>query len=295
VEILNLIDYFVCPDCLSVGLDVGLRLQNNSVVCPNCSRVFYFKKYFIDLLPKKPRKKFGFPVRSIFKNYYFDQFKISPDQVFVKPKSWGIYENLPLGYRVFLDEEKAILENHYSPFSYLRESFCDVSASNGFFAFSAAKYYKNIFFCDINLEYLNYGMRLSRSLGIKNVFFVRCDMFSFPFRRGKLNAAICTDTFVYYGVKNDLSVIEKIFSSVSKGGVLLFDIHYRRFYVRAKWIYEYSKDDVRFLKCKFNKIKTIGLGRVPTFFTPTRYLFKLFSKLLFFLPPIRLLCILRKV
>ncbi len=281
---------FICPDCSSSKKEWDLKVKNDKeIFCPNCNRKFYMNDSFIDLLPTKPTR-LGSKVMSIYKEYYIAQFGVKPHKQFKDPVAWGEQRYIPKGDAIFLDEEGKLVRNNYSRG---REVYCDISGSQGNLAFEASNHFRNVYLCDINLEYLQMAMGKAKKLNIKNIIFVRSDYFSVPFRKSSIDTCVSTDSFLYYGVDSDIRVIKSIFERLTDKGILLFDLHNRKFYSPASRIIEYTRREYELLKKIFKNIIFVPLGRVPTIFTKNHFLFKLTS-CLSFMPPIRYFCILEK-
>ncbi len=287
MKISNHIDNLICPDCSSQDDEHGLTYKNSQIFCSNCKRNFIFDNGIIDLLPSRPQK-ISNNVKRVFSDYYKKQFKISANASFRDASAWGEIKDLSKGYQLYLKVEQELI---YKNYSIDRNIFCDLSGSQGYFSLNASKHFKTVFFCDINLEYLHYAKKLFKGNGITNVIFIRLDYLQLPFKSKTLDTVLSTDSLIYYGYESDKKVIQSAKSKLKSGGKFIFDLHSKKFYAPAKRIFEYSKMNIQELKQTFKNLNVLPLGRVPTILHPTKLLFDITSYL-FFLPPVRYLCIL---
>lgn len=285
----DFINYFCCPDCHTTDRNVRLKQVNGQVVCSKCRRIFLTRDNYIDLLPIKPST---IPKKTHvkFSDYYYEQFKTDPKSVYNEPSAWGEFSKLPRGYQIFLKEEQKIISDNYPKGN---NTFCDLSGSQGFFGFIASRYFKTVFFCDINLEYLQHAQRVANKNNIKNIVFIRSDYLNLPFINSTIDAVLSTDSLIYYGMKSDMKVIGSVYKKLKKGGRFIFDLHSKKIYAPAKRIYEYSWSDIKKITKKYKNMKVYMLGRVPTILHPYRTLFYFFSHFRF-LPALRYVCILEK-
>lgn len=281
----DVLQYLACPDCAK-----ELKFVGGNVVCTGCNRRFYHKGNLIDLLPRKPLKLESVHSKKARRMYYLDQYRKAANEIYQNPVAWGRDEDYRKGHKIFIEEEERFFHKLYEG---KKTVLCDLSASAGFYTIRASKVFKYILHCDINLEHLQYAQKKAGSSKISNMLFVRSDYFRLPLKDGVIDTFICTDSFQYYGRDHDLKVINRVYKKLSKGGKFIFDLHYKRFYGRSKYNFEYSKQDISFIKEKYKETRVYPMGRVPTFFHPSRWIFRL-STLFFWLPPLRYVCVIAK-
>lgn len=274
----------LCPDCSG-----GLIKVARKITCEKCKRIFYSDGNFIDLLPTKPLTILN-PYSKKAVTYYHAQYKLPSDKNFKNFKVWGVYDNSTRDYKVFLNQERKIFEKYYSQ---KKKVFCDLSAASGYYTMRASHDFEIVLHLDINLEYLKYAQKKAKKKDLTNLFFIRADYFNLPIKNEVVDTMICTDSFEYYGLKNDIKIVKKAYKKISKGGRFIFDLHNKKFYYPDKYIFEYGRPEIEILKKELSGIEILSFGRVPTLFHPNNFLFNLFS-ILSFLPAIRYIAIVRK-
>lgn len=274
-KILNIL---VCPDC------EGKLVFNKkfTITCGDCERKFYSESNFVDLLPKKP-KEIANPYSKGAVKYYLKQFRTDPKKIYRKFNVWGTYETSRRGYKVFLENELKVFEKFYPK---QREIFCDISAASGFYTFNAAKKFDIVLHLDINMQYLRFAMKKALEKKVDNIVFIRSDYFSLPIKHKALDTLLCTDSLEYYGLENDIKIMERALNTLKTKGRFILDLHNRKFYYPDPKIFEYGKKELIILKKRFRNIQVIPFGRVPTLLHPSQFLFDISSKLSF-MPPVR--------
>lgn len=102
--------------------------------------------------------------------------------------------------------------------------FCDIAAGAGHYTLAYAPAFQSVLHCDISVENLGYAVRKAAQLGIRNIFFLRIDYFSPPFRHS-LDRIICCDTLIR-GEKHEGVLLKAIRRSLKPEGNAVVDFHH---------------------------------------------------------------------
>jgi len=285
--------YICCPQCKANG---SIRKYHNAkdiLICVKCGYKIRSKAEgrLIDLLPKDP-PSLNFCYSDKIRNYYFHQYSIN--FLTAEPKTgWGGLSNFK-GYNIFLLKEREIIEKSIMAISG-KKLLIDLSGGNGFYSFYFAKYFDLVFHCDISASAIKQAYKESVINGISNIYFIRCDFRTLPFRFQIASCILLIDSLEYYGIDDDINTISSVLPLLSQEASFIFDIHPKRWFQKSK-IFHYSCHHRSHLLNMISKdyhIITKAIGHWPIKFTPTNFLWQI-SNLCFLLPPLRVLYIICK-
>jgi SAM-dependent methyltransferase len=206
----------------------SLRFASNALHCPSCARHFpVHSDNLAEILPLRPR---AFPA-SANPTYYRDYVRAF-DQVYRNDPTtlaWGAEEAVSESWarkrrRQVAAVERLITEENRSEENRNTNSIlCDVAAGAGYYSFAYAPLFRLVIHCDLSVENLSYAWRRARSLGIRNIVFLRTDYFALPFHRA-LDCVICLDTLIR-GASHDSALLASIARSLKTGGSAVVDFH----------------------------------------------------------------------
>lgn len=274
----------ICPDDKR-----DLILNDSSLVCPNCQRIFEIKGNFIDLRPKL-KKVFEFSDQ-IEINYdaYYDSLLTNKQK---KEDVFGVISNsVPQGFvRETISNIKKYIKN--------TDIVCDIAAGSGDYSIPLAKECKIMLHCDLDLEGIKISQKRAEFKNIKNIFFLAADYFSLPFKNKKIDLAYTIDV-IERGKKHDKFLLEQIIKIVRNEGLILFDYHTaeRKKITRQspEKIGTYSKKEINELLKNFSlkRINSIGTGYLPQLRNWKNLEYKIFNTVLKFckIPSARILLI----
>jgi SAM-dependent methyltransferase len=101
--------------------------------------------------------------------------------------------------------------------------FCDIAAGAGHYTLAYAPAFRTLLHCDLSVENLSYAARKAARLGIRNIFFLRIDYFSPPFRHS-LDRVICCDTLIR-GERHEEALLKVIRRALKPEGSAVVDFH----------------------------------------------------------------------
>jgi len=171
----------------SIGLfcpDDGhpLEYKGDYLNCLMCGREFpVFGGDIIELLPKEPTVIKG-TVDQTYIRDYLNEFK-RPFQWNKYALAWGAPEQRPLAW---VEKRRRQVRWALSLILAQKEAdkrvFCDLSAGAAYYTLEYSRYFWQVLHCDLSVNSLNYACFKARSLGIRNVVFLRIDYLNPPFR-----------------------------------------------------------------------------------------------------------------
>jgi SAM-dependent methyltransferase len=209
-----------CPDD-----GMPLVCTPSDIECQECGRHFPVSEDgVVELLPRKPADI----ARTIKGNKpYWEEYErefrrpYGQDQGAV---AWGAPEiSNSRWLRKRLRQVSAARPLIVEPGLSNEQILCDVAAGAGNYTFSYAPFFKTVLHCDLSVDNLNYAVHKARRIGIQNVFFLRIDYFSPPFRES-IDRIICFDTLIR-GEEHEILLLESIRKSLRTRGRALVDFH----------------------------------------------------------------------
>lgn len=85
----------------------------------------------------------------------------------------------------------------------------------------ASKYGSRVVSFDISLGALRRGCRMKNHFGIDKIDFVNADLHHLPFREGLFDGAIATQSFSYYSLEEQKTIIKNLFPFLKENGLFL--------------------------------------------------------------------------
>lgn len=209
--------YLVCPDDSRELLDRAEGLE-----CVHCHRWFPFDGEVIHLLPKGPLNLPPDAASADYIEFYRRQFlRLSPSP---DPVAWGAPEVLrsrDLGRK--RRHVQWVLQLLSPETDVEGQVFCDLSSGAGYYTFEAARVFRLVLHCDLDIDSLAYASRKAKERGVKNIAFLRIDYLQPPFA-STIDRMICLDTLVR-GKGHERLLLESIRKSLAPGGWALVDFH----------------------------------------------------------------------
>jgi SAM-dependent methyltransferase len=101
--------------------------------------------------------------------------------------------------------------------------FCDIAAGAGHYTLAYAPAFQSVLHCDLSVENLSYAAKKAARFGIRNIFFLRIDYFSPPFRHS-LDRVICCDTLIR-GERHEGMLLKAIRRALKPEGSAVVDFH----------------------------------------------------------------------
>ena len=234
----------------------------------NKSGTFKYKIYddnFIELLPKKP---YTVNIQSSWihdNSFYHGQLNKLIDFSIDTSDARGQIDDLPEGYQVFIKNELKLIKEEVKNKN--KHIAIDISAWVWTYTFELAKKYDLVIHFDLWDKSLVYAYNKAKKLGINNILFVRWDWFKFPFQENIADLIISIDSFIYYDIKDDIKVINDMYSLLNNKWIIFADFHHSKPFFHNKKIHEYTNNEILYLKdnVKWKDKKIIKFCSIPTF------------------------------
>lgn len=272
------IDLLKCPNSWE-----DLYISWNFLVSKSWSYKYpLLDENFVELLPNRPYNVHIESSRVSDNNFYHQQLKSPIDLSILTDNAWWIINNLSVWHKKFviyeLDHIKKIakwLKN--------RKICIDISWWCGTHTFELAKNFDLVIHFDLWDQSLNYAYHQAKKLWIDNILFVRWDFFNLPFKNCIADMIISIDTFIYYGVKDDIKVLENCQNIITQEGIVMADFHHKKPFGNNPKIHEYSKQEIKYLQNHFKNSILKRFCNVPAELLKYGLLYKL-KKIFFYSP-----------
>lgn len=242
-----------------------LSIEWRSLV--NKWKSFKYKIYdgnFVELLSDMPYNVNIKSSRIKDNSFYINQINQWINLSIDVSDAWGKIENLPLWHRFFIKKEMELI---YEQTKNKRKHIAiDISAWVWTYTFELAKQYDLVIHFDLRDKSLVYAYNKSKELWIDNILFVRWDWFNLPFQKNIADLIISIDSFIYYGIKDDIKVIDDMYSLLNDKWIIFADFHHSKPFFHNKKIHEYTNKEIVYLKnnVKWKDKKIIKFCSIPT-------------------------------
>jgi len=205
--------------------DDGRRLShaNGELQCGACERCFpVHGENLIEILPRRPQE-----LPPSISSDYREGYKWAFDQKYQDDEealAWGAEESMARSWSMKRRRQVEFVRPLVTEGTKPGDSVvCDIAAGAGYYTLAYAQLFRLVVHCDLSVDNLSYARRKARSLGIRNVFFVRADYFAPPFRNS-LERLLCMDTLIRGEVHESL-LLASITKSLTADGFALVDFH----------------------------------------------------------------------
>lgn len=214
----DVINMLCCPD------DGGsLSYTHGELRCGACERRFPIHgENLIEILPRG-QQELPSSISSQYREGYrrvFDQDYQDDEQSL----AWGAEEcvtrSWSLKRRRQVEFVRPLVTEGTTPGNSV---LCDIAAGAGYYTLAYAQMFQLVLHCDLSPDNLNYARCKARSMGIRNVFFVRADYFALPFRNS-LDRLLCMDTLIR-GEAHESLLLASIARSLNADGFAVVDFH----------------------------------------------------------------------
>ena len=207
-----------CPD------DEGaLSLTYGGLRCDTCERHFpVHGGNLVEMLPKTPWEL----TPSVSSEYQESYAKAFHQKYYDDPRSlaWAAEERVPRTWSLMRRRQVEFVRPLITQGNRRGHAvLCDVSAGAGYYTLAYADLFRMTLHCDLSVDNLSYARRKAHSLGIRNIFFVRMDYFTPPFRNS-LDCLLCMDTLIH-GEAHESRLLATITNSLSADGFAIVDFH----------------------------------------------------------------------
>lgn len=234
----------------------------------NKSGTFKYKIYddnFIEILPERP---YQVDIKSSWikdNSFYYGQLNKKINSSLDTSDAWGQFEKFPLWYQIFIKKEIDLIYKYSKNTS--KHIAIDISAWVWTYTFELAKQYDLVIHFDLRDKSLVYAQNKAKELWIDNILFVRWDWFNFPFQENIADLIISIDSFIYYDIKDDIMVINNMYSLLNDKWIIFSDFHHSKPFFHNKKIHEYTNKEIVYLKdnIKWKDKKIIKFCSIPTF------------------------------
>jgi SAM-dependent methyltransferase len=207
-----------CPD------DGGsLRHASGEFLCSSCTRRFpIYADNLAEILPRRPCDVSASAnpachegyLRAFEEGYRYDEASLA----------WGAEESVSESWSRKRRRQVAVVQPLITEGSTPSESvLCDIAAGAGYYTLAYAHRFRFVLHCDLSVDNLSYAWRKARARGIQNIFFLRSDYFTPPFRQS-LHRILCLDTLIR-GEAHDSILLAAIVRSLRPAGRAVVDFH----------------------------------------------------------------------
>ena len=160
--------------------------------------------------------------------------------------------------------------------------------------------------CDLGVDALNCAYERAKGIGLKNIFFVRCDYLQLPFKSNAFDSLVCLDT-LERGLHHEMRLLSELLRCLKLYGKAVVDFHNQsrsRLFGSKPEIKEYSFEEIKRIMLKTSSKNIIKpFGYVPTgaansmlyrLFVPFERSYPFLDRIFRFFPPIRYIVLLEK-
>ena len=211
-------DLLSCPDDKA-----SLRHASGAFRCTHCARRFpIYEGNLAEILPSGPFELPG-SANSEYREGYLKAFK-QPFHVSEGSSAWGAEETVAISWARKRHRQVAMVNPLVTEGISPEETIvCDIAAGAGYYTFAYARQFRLVLHCDLSVDNLNYVLGKARSVGLQNIFFLRIDYFTPPFRQS-LDRIICLDTLIR-GEAHDSALLAAVAGSLKPAGCAVVDFH----------------------------------------------------------------------
>lgn len=218
VDLNDVIPLLCCPD------DGGaLRQIRGGLRCDRCERRFpLYGENLVEILPKAPcelRSSIGSEYQEGYEEAFHEKY-YDNDQCL----AWGSEERVPRTWHLMRRQQVEFVRSLITQGDRGGHGvLCDISAGAGYYTLAYADLFRLTLHCDLSVSNLSYARRKAHSMGIPNIFFIRMDYFTHPFRNS-LDCLLCMDTLIH-GEAHESRLLGTITNSLNAEGFAVVDFH----------------------------------------------------------------------
>jgi SAM-dependent methyltransferase len=218
VSLADVVSLLSCPED-----GRGLRQTNGGLRCDACERRFpKYGENMVEILPRSQQQlpsSISSDYREGYKEAFDQKYRDDPESL-----AWGAEEGVPESWSLKRRRQVEFVRPLITEGARRADSvLCDIAAGAGYYTLAYAHLFRLTLHCDLSVKNLTYARRKAHSLGIENIFFIRLDYFTPPFRNS-LDRLICMDTLIR-GETHESLLLATIANSLNADGFALVDFH----------------------------------------------------------------------